>query len=149
VPNVKLYLVGNAPPLEIRSLTSNGQIEVTGRVDSLIPFYKDAEVVVCPLRIGGGVKVKVLEALGFGKAIVSTSIGAQGLDLSTYKAITIADEVSDFAEKAVRFLVHPNERHIQEQEALAYARTLPSWDQVSEAFARLYKEIGNSRVAKY
>ena len=148
VPNVKLFLVGNAPPPEICSLTSNSQIEVTGRVASLIPFYKHADVVVCPLRIGGGVKVKVLEALDFGKAIVSTSIGVQGLNLSTHRAVAVADDVTDFAENVVRLLVHPEERHIQEREALAYARTLPSWDQVSEAFARLYDEMANCGVSK-
>lgn len=148
VPNVKLYLVGNAPPPEICSLTSNKQIEVTGRVVSLIPFYKHADVIVCPLRIGGGVKVKVLEALGFGKAIVSTSVGAQGLDLSTYRAVAVADDVTDFAKNVVRFLVQREVRHIQEREALAYARTLPSWDQVSEAFARLYEEMADYRVSR-
>jgi glycosyltransferase involved in cell wall biosynthesis len=149
VPNAKLFLVGNAPPPEICSLTSkNRQIEVTGRVASLIPFYKDADIVVCPLRIGGGVKVKVLEALAYGKAIVSTSIGAQGLDLSTCQALTVADEVADFAKNVVRFLLHPEERRIQEREASAYARTLPSWDQVSEAFAQCYMEITDYRVSK-
>jgi glycosyltransferase involved in cell wall biosynthesis len=141
VPNAKLFLVGNAPPSEVCSLASNRHIEVTGRVASLIPFYKDADVVVCPLRIGGGIKVKVLEALGYGKAIVSTSIGAQGLDLSTYRAVAVADEATDFAKNVVRLLVHPEERHAQEIQALAYAGTLPTWDQVSEAFARLYEEI--------
>ncbi len=148
VPDAKLFLVGNAPPPEICSLTSNKQIEVTGRVASLIPFYKHADVVVCPLRIGGGVKVKVLEALGFGKAIVSTSVGAQGLDLLNLRAVAVADDLTDFAENVVRFLVHPEERHIQEQEALAYARTLPSWDQVSEAFARLYEEMADYRSSR-
>jgi glycosyltransferase involved in cell wall biosynthesis len=141
VPNVKLFLVGNAPPSEICSLRSNRHIEVSGLVDSLIPFYKNADVVVCPLRIGGGVKVKVLEALGHGKAIVSTSIGAQGLDLSTHRAVVVADEVRGFADNVVRLLVHPEERHIQERQALAYAGTLPTWDKVSEAFARLYDEM--------
>jgi glycosyltransferase involved in cell wall biosynthesis len=141
VPNVKLFLVGNAPPSEICSLRSNRHIEVSGLVDSLIPFYKHADVVVCPLRIGGGVKVKVLEALGHGKAIVSTSIGAQGLDLSTHRAVVVADEVRGFADNVVRLLVHPEERHIQERQALAYAGTLPTWDKVSEAFARLYDEM--------
>jgi len=141
VPNAKLFLVGNAPPSEISSLASSTHIEVSGRVASLIPFYKHADVVVCPLRIGGGVKVKVLEALGFGKAIVSTSIGAQGLDLSTYRAVAVADEETDFAENVVRLLLNPEERHMQERQAVAYARTLPTWDQVSEAFVRLYEEI--------
>lgn len=148
VPNVKLFLVGNAPPPEICSLTSNKQIEVTGRVASLIPFYKHADVVVCPLRIGGGVKVKVLEALGFGKAIVSSSVGAQGLDLSTYRAVAVADDQTHFAENVVRLLVQPKVRYTQEREALAYARTLPSWDQVSEAFARLYEEMAVYRVSR-
>jgi polysaccharide biosynthesis protein PslH len=141
VPNVKLFLVGNAPTSEICSLALNRNIEVSGRVPSLIPFYKHADVVVCPLRIGGGVKVKVLEALGHGKAIVSTSIGAQGLDLSTYRAVAVADEATDFAEIVVRLLVHPEERHSQERQALVYAATLPTWDQISEAFARLYDEM--------
>ncbi|MDQ3910065.1 MAG: glycosyltransferase family 4 protein [Thermoproteota archaeon] len=143
VPNVKLFLVGNAPPPEIYSLMSNKQIEVTGGVASVIPFYKRAHVVVCPLRIGGGVKVKVLEALGFGKAIVSTSIGAQGLDLSSHTAVVVSDEVTDFAEKVIRLLVHEESRRIQEQEAATYARTLPSWDQVSEGFVRLYQEMAD------
>jgi glycosyltransferase involved in cell wall biosynthesis len=145
VPNAKLLLVGNAPPPEICSLTLNKQIEVSGYVDSLTNFYKAADVVVCPLRIGGGVKVKVLEALNAGKAIVSTSIGAQGLNLSTYQAVTVADEVADFAEKVVRFLLDPQERYRQEQQALAYASILPTWDQATEAFVQCYKEMVDYR----
>jgi glycosyltransferase involved in cell wall biosynthesis len=145
VPNAKLLLIGNAPPPEICSLTLNKQIKVSGYVDSLTHFYKAADVVVCPLRIGGGVKVKVLEALNAGKAIVSTSIGAQGLDLSTYQAVTVADEVADFAEKVVRFLLDHQERYRQEQEALAYASILPTWDQATEAFVQCYKEIIDCR----
>lgn len=145
VPNAKLHLVGNAPPPEVSSLTLNKQIKVSGYVDSLTNFYKDADVVVCPLRIGGGVKVKVLEALNAGKAIVSTSIGAQGLNLSTYPSLTVADEVADFAEKVVRFLLDPQKRYRQEQQALAYASILPTWDQAIEAFVQCYKEIIDCR----
>ncbi len=145
VPNAKLHLVGNAPPPEVSSLTLNKQIKVSGYVDSLTHFYKDADVVVCPLRIGGGVKVKVLEALNAGKAIVSTSIGAQGLNLSTYPSLTVSDEVADFAEKVVRFLLDPQKRYRQEQQALAYASILPTWDQATEAFVQCYKEIIDCR----
>jgi glycosyltransferase involved in cell wall biosynthesis len=147
VPEVRLILVGNAPPQEICSLTSNGQIEVTGRVPSLIPFYKNADVVVCPLRIGGGVKVKVLEALELGKAIVSTSIGAQGLDLSTHRAVVVADERTDFAQNVIRLIQHPDERRIQEQQALAYSVTLPSWDQVTNTFSQLYEQMINRPIS--
>ena len=86
-------------------------------------------------------KVKVLEALNAGQAIISTSIAAQGLNLSTYHAVWVADEISDFAEKVVRFLLDHQERYRQEQEALAYASILPTWDQATEAFVQCYKEI--------
>ncbi|MFL6369542.1 MAG: glycosyltransferase family 4 protein [Nitrososphaeraceae archaeon] len=145
VPNAKLYLVGNAPPAEIRSLTANKQIEVTGFVNSLVPYYESANVVICPLRIGGGIKVKILEALNAGKAIVSTSVGAQGLDLTTHQALAIADGASDFAKKVIQFLLNPSERHRQEQEAQVYSKTLASWQQVSEQFANCYNEISSPR----
>jgi glycosyltransferase involved in cell wall biosynthesis len=141
VPDVRLILVGNAPPPEICSLASENQIEVTGPVASVMPFYKNADVVVCPLRIGGGVKVKVLEALCLGKAIVSTSIGAQGLDLSIHRAVAVADQATEFAQNVIRLLQHPEERRLQEQQSLAYSVTLPSWNEVTTTFSSLYKEI--------
>jgi polysaccharide biosynthesis protein PslH len=144
VPNAKLYIVGSHPPPQILSLRSN-RIEVTGYVDSVIPYYEMADVVVCPLRIGGGVKVKVLEALNAGKAIVSTSIGAQGLNHKDCQAIAIADEVPHFAQSVVRLLNDPVQRLKQEQGAVAYARKLPTWNNVSHAFARCYKELTSNR----
>jgi polysaccharide biosynthesis protein PslH len=143
VPKARLFLVGNAPPTKIRLLSANKRIEVTGFVNSLIPYYEAANVVICPLRIGGGIKVKILEALNAGKAIVSTSIGAQGLDLSTHQALAIADVASDFAKKVVQFLVDPIKRYRQEQEALAYSKVLPSWQQVSQEFANFYDEMSS------
>ena len=144
VPNAKLYIVGSHPPPQILSLRSN-RIEVTGYVDSVIPYYEMADVVVCPLRIGGGVKVKVLEALNAGKAIVSTSIGAQGLNHKDCQAIAIADDVPHFAQSVVRLLNDPVQRLKQEQGAVAYARKLPTWNNVSHAFARCYKEMTSNR----
>ncbi len=141
VPNARLYLVGNAPPMEIKALAVNKQIKVTGFVNSLVPYYKAASIVICPLRIGGGIKVKILEALNAGKAIVSTSVGAQGLDLKLHRALAIADEPPDFAKKAVQLLRDPDQRHRQEQEALAYSKKLPCWQQVSDQFSKCYNEI--------
>ena len=129
VPNAKLFIVGNDPPPQILSLKMNRQIEVTGYVDSVIPFYRMTDVVVCPLRIGGGVKVKVLEALNAGKAIVSKlSIGAQGLNPRDCQAITVADDVL-FAQSVVRLLNDPDQRVKQEHEALAYAKEPPHVEQ--------------------
>ena len=123
----------------------NRQIEVTGYVESVIPFYRMTDVVVCPLRIGGGVKVKVLEALNAGKAIVSTSIGAQGLNPRDCQAITVADDVTHFAQSVVRLLNDPDQRVKQEHEALAYAKNLPTWNNASHAFAECYREMTSCR----
>jgi polysaccharide biosynthesis protein PslH len=149
VPDAKLFLVGNCPPAEIRALgclnnsdmNSDTSLEVTGYVESLYPFYRAAKVVVCPLRIGGGVKVKVLEALKAGKAIVCTSIGAQGLGFINNGALCVCDKASDFAKNVVRFLVRPRERHLQEENALRFAETLPTWNQVKEEYVRCYNEM--------
>jgi glycosyltransferase involved in cell wall biosynthesis len=127
--------------MEIKALAVNKQIKVTGFVNSLVPYYKAASIVICPLRIGGGIKVKILEALNAGKAIVSTSVGAQGLDLKLHRALAIADEPPDFAKKAVQLLLDPDQRHRQEQEALAYSKKLPCWQQVSDQFSKCYNEI--------
>jgi glycosyltransferase involved in cell wall biosynthesis len=145
IPNAKLFVVGNEPPPSILSLNLKKQTEVTGLVESLIPFYRVADVVVCPLRIGGGIKVKILEAISAGKAIVSTSVGAQGLDLSTYKAVTIANGVIPFANSVIRLLQYPEERAKLEREALAYAKALPTWDQASSGFAKCYEEMATFR----
>ncbi|MDF2783270.1 MAG: hypothetical protein K0S89_662, partial [Nitrososphaeraceae archaeon] len=143
IPNAKLFVVGNEPPPSILSLNLKKQTEVTGLVESLIPFYRVADVVVCPLRIGGGIKVKILEAISAGKAIVSTSVGAQGLDLSTYKAVTIANGVIPFANSVIRLLLYPEERAKLEREALAYAKALPTWDRASSGFAKCYEEMAD------
>jgi polysaccharide biosynthesis protein PslH len=147
VPNAKLYIVGDHPPPQILSLRSSGRIEVTGYVDSVIPYYEMADAVVCPLRIGGGVKVKVLEALKAGKAIVSTSIGAQGLNHNGRQTIAIADDAPHFAQGVARLLNDPVQRLKQEHQAVAYAKKLPTWNNVSDAFVRCYKEMTSNRNA--
>jgi polysaccharide biosynthesis protein PslH len=144
VPNTVLFLVGNSPTAEIQALMNtnpvSSHIKVTGFVKSLNPFYKAAQVVVCPLRIGGGIKVKILEALKAGNAIVSTSAGAQGLDHNN-RALCIYDTVFDFANNVIRFLTNPHERYLQGQEALRFGRTLPTWKQVAEEYMYCYQKV--------
>jgi glycosyltransferase involved in cell wall biosynthesis len=167
VPDAKVFIVGNSPSSEILDLvvsnskvdtrtytlvnpnvqTIHAPVEITGYVDSLDPFYKFAKVVVCPLRIGGGVKVKILEALRAGKAIVTTPIGAQGFGLNN-EALCVCNKDSDFASNVVRFLINPEERHRQEERALHFASTLATWDQVKERYIGCYKELVTKQLAK-
>src|SRR4051812_39742636 len=102
-PDAKCYIVGKNPSPEVLELPSSHVI-VTGEVPSLIDYYERAELVVAPLQEGGGIKIKVVEALALGKAVVSTSIGAAGLDVQSGTHLSIADDPAAFAAEMVRLL---------------------------------------------
>ena len=105
-------------------------------MESLNPFYKSSHIVVLGL-----VEIKILEALKAGKAVVSTSIGPQGLNLNlNTRAICVCDKVFDFANNVVRLLKAPHERYLQEQEALRLGRTFPTWKQIAEEYMICYSK---------
>jgi glycosyltransferase involved in cell wall biosynthesis len=104
IPNLKITIAGNAPTDEIKSKSSK-QVVITGRVseEELHSLYNRAKVIVAPLRIGAGVKGKVVEALRMGVTIVTTSIGVQGLP-GYEEAIAVADDPTDFAKAVLNLL---------------------------------------------
>lgn len=140
VPDVELWLVGTDPPAEVRALAGE-RVRVTGRVPEIAPYIDAADVVVCPLRVGGGVKVKAIEALRRGKCIVSSTIGAQGLGGAARAALTIADEAEDFAGATARLLLDGELRAQAELRAKEAARTLPTWEAAAAALSRAYGEL--------
>ncbi|MBV9917972.1 MAG: glycosyltransferase [Solirubrobacterales bacterium] len=144
LPDVHVWLVGNAPPRELCSLESS-RVWVTGTVPDVVPYTKLAEVVVCPLRIGGGIKVKTIEALSCGKALVTTPIGAQGLPPAARAALVIAGEASAFAEATLHVLLDPERRHALERDARRAAGSLPTWDDAAGALGCTYDELARSR----
>ena len=141
VPSARLLLVGNAPPPDVVAMGASPRITVTGFVPSLLPFLDAAHVVVCPLRIGGGVKVKMLEALHAGKPIVSTTIGAQGLELGADGGVRIDDDAAQFARSVAHLLSDPAERARMGEAARRMARRLPTWDRAAEELLRCYAEL--------
>ena len=140
VPEARLYLVGNAPPPEVAALGGDGVV-VTGRVDSVEPYLDSATVVVCPLREGGGVKVKMLEALSRGKAVVTTSVGAQGLGDGAAACLEIHDRPRHFARAVVELIRNQEDRRRLERAAREFALGLPSWDDAAKALAGCYREL--------
>jgi glycosyltransferase involved in cell wall biosynthesis len=97
VPDVKFYVVGNAPSPEIKSLSQDKNIIVTGRVADVIPYIKKGSVFICPVRLGGGFRGKILEAMSVGRPVVSTSLGSEGIPAADRKNIIIVDEPERFA----------------------------------------------------
>jgi polysaccharide biosynthesis protein PslH len=140
IPDVHLWLVGDKPPHEVRAL-ENDRVRVTGRVRDVTPYVDAADVVVCPLRIGGGIKVKAIEALRRGKALVCSSVGAQGLAADVRDAVLIADDPQSFAGSVAGLLRHPGRRAELERQAAQAAISLPTWDEAARALGAIYDEL--------
>ncbi len=101
LPDVKFYIVGNHPPKEIVEL-QNENIVVTGFVPELEPYLLKARISVSPLRYGAGMKGKVGEALSYGLPVVTTSVGAEGMNLQHEEQVLIADDAQEFARQIIR-----------------------------------------------
>jgi glycosyltransferase involved in cell wall biosynthesis len=109
-PGARLQVVGKgpAPGLE-KQVSGFAGVEFVGEVTDVRPYLAQAAVVVVPLRIGGGSRIKILEALAMGKAVVSTSIGAEGLAVGHGIHLLLADTPADFASRTVDLLTSPQE----------------------------------------
>jgi glycosyltransferase involved in cell wall biosynthesis len=103
-PDVRLSIVGRAPTPAVRLLASEPGIHVTGRVDDVRPYMNEAAVYVVPLRIGGGTRLKIFEAMSMGKAVVSTTVGAEGLPVTNGEHLLLADEPRTLARAVVDLL---------------------------------------------
>lgn len=102
IPDVTLSIVGRAPTAAVQQLAERQGVRVTGRVDDVRPYIRNAAVFVVPLRIGGGTRLKIFEAMAMAKAVVSTTVGAEGLPVSHDRDILLADQPSSFADAVVR-----------------------------------------------
>jgi len=104
VPDVALTIVGRTPTPAVKKLAEERGVTVTGRVDDVRPFMRDASVYIVPLRIGGGTRLKIFEAMAMGKAVVSTTIGAEGLPVTDGEHVLLADDPASFARAVVHLL---------------------------------------------
>jgi sugar transferase (PEP-CTERM/EpsH1 system associated) len=138
-PELRLMIVGAQPAKPILALREQG-ITVTGTVDDVRPFYQSALTSVVPLRVGGGTRLKVLEAMAAGTPVVSTTLGAEGLAVTLGKDILIADTPQAMADAVVALQAESP----QWQELAANARRLVQmrydWSVVGEILWRLHTE---------
>ena len=141
VPDVRFSIVGGNPSTRVQKLAEREGVVVTGRVPEIKPYFAEATVFVVPLRIGSGTRLKILEALAMGKAIVSTSVGAEGLALKDGEEIFIADEPAAFADAVTRLLTDvPLRRRIGEN-GRARVEQDYDWRSIGEKLHLLYTKI--------
>ncbi len=131
-PNTKLWVVGRRPGKKILALAeSDPGIAVTGRVEDIRPSIAKGSVYIVPLRVGGGTRLKIFEAMAMGKAVVSTTIGAEGLPVTNGSDIVLADEPKHFADAVCRLLGSPEERKLIGDAARRLVEEKYSWGAVA------------------
>jgi glycosyltransferase involved in cell wall biosynthesis len=132
-PNARFQIVGRNPHPRVRRMASSF-VEVTGTIPSVAEYLRNATVVIVPLRIGGGTRLKIFEAMAMRKALVSTSIGAEGLDITSGKDCLLADDAQSFAAAILGVLRDPALRRSFEDNAAALAARY-DWSQIAKKFA--------------
>jgi glycosyltransferase involved in cell wall biosynthesis len=143
-PEATLDIVGDGPPEQVRELASDS-VRVTGAVPDLTELLDRAAVVAAPIAIGGGSRVKVLDALAAGKAVVTTSRGAAGLTVPAGEAIVIAEHDGDFASAITRLLSDRNARLRLGRRARAWAEQELMWSTMAERYGDLYARLAEKR----
>lgn len=146
VPKVRLCIVGRRPP-DVIVARRGPHVEVTGAVEDVRPHLERAAVVIAPLRIGGGTRLKILEAMAMGKAVVSTSIGAAGLDVVPERDLLIADDAQSFAAQCCRLLDNPGLSDEIGAAARAAVEARYGWGASVQRLSAFYGEVLEARGA--
>jgi glycosyltransferase involved in cell wall biosynthesis len=142
LPGCSLTLVGAAPASAVLALREIAGVEVTGTVPDVRPYYRDALAAIVPLRTGGGTRLKILEAMAAGVPVVSTALGAEGLDVAPGENILLADPANPDA--WVHQLTGLAQSESRRQQLTASARQLVreryDWNILGESLWKTYRE---------
>jgi len=138
VPAVHFYVVGQRPHPRLASLADHPAVTLTGQVPDVRPYIAGAAVYVVPLRIGGGTRLKVLEAMAMGQAVVSTRLGCDGFPFEDGREVVFADEPAEFAAGVLRLLRDAQAAVQLGQRARAYVAAHFGWDAIVPRLEAVY-----------
>ena len=139
VPAARFRIVGRNPDRRVQRLASES-VAVTGSVVSVVDHLEESTVVVVPLRVGGGSRLKIYEAMATGKAVVSTTVGAEGLDVHHGRDIVLADDPFAFAE-AVALLLKDAELRCRYERAAAALAGKYDWAVIGDRFSHVLETM--------
>jgi len=141
VPGVSLAVVGRDPTDRLRAAAAAAGVRVTGTVADVRPYVAEASIYVVPLRVGGGTRLKIFEALAMGKAVVSTRVGAEGLPIVSDRHFLQADSPADFARAVIGLLKDPARRRALGMAGRRLVEERHSWSRVTGEFERHCQEL--------
>ncbi len=141
VPGASWQIVGRNPPPEVWKLAQLPGVTVTGSVPDVRPYLAASAVAVAPLRIGSGTRLKILEALAMQKAVVSTSIGCEGLTVEPGKHLMVADQPEAFAQSIMELLHKPAMRAALGSAGRALVEADYGWERCGSQLLHVLEEI--------
>jgi sugar transferase (PEP-CTERM/EpsH1 system associated) len=140
-PEVSFEVVGRNPSRKLQALAEREKsMRLTGWVDDIRLFVARAAICIVPLRIGGGTRLKIFEAMAMGKAVISTTVGAEGLPVESGKDILLADTPNDFAQSVIGLLRDSLLRRRLGTGARSLVQENYSWGRVAESFVRTLQD---------
>jgi glycosyltransferase involved in cell wall biosynthesis len=141
LPEVRFYIVGSNPTDRVLKLSRQKGVIVTGSVEDVRPYIARAAVYVVPLRVGGGTRLKILQALAMKKAVVSTAVGCEGLDLQPDEHLFVADEPRQFAAKTIQLIKDPLLRCRLGENGRNLLREKFDWDVIVKGLELEYRKL--------
>lgn len=141
IPGATWYIVGKSPPPEVLSLAHLPGVTVTGEVPDVKPYLAAATVTIAPLLIGSGTRLKILEALAMRKAMVSTSLGCEGLSVVQGKHLIVADQAQTFVQNVVDLMQHREKRLALGSAGRALVEAEYSWQRCGDYVIRALEKM--------
>jgi hypothetical protein len=141
VPEAEVLIVGNHPEERVRALARIPGVQVTGFVPDVEPWIRSAAILLVPIRFGGGTRLKILEALRWERAIVSTSAGCAGLEPVSGKHLLIADGPGPFAEATIGLLGDPERRRRLGRDGRAWAEATYDWTRIGDRLLATVEDV--------
>jgi len=141
VPDARFVIVGTAPPPAVLALATPGVVTVTGDVDDVRPYLRGSSVFVCPLRIGAGVKNKILSAMAVGVPVVANSLSLSGIPVSAGRHVLVAETVADFAEKISSVLLNCELAEALSRQGRAFVEQERTWPLSVARYEAVYRGL--------
>jgi glycosyltransferase involved in cell wall biosynthesis len=139
VPNVTLTIIGKQPPQDFLDLAARDpDVKVTGYVPELPAYLEESALLVVPVRAGGGMRVRILEAFAYAMPVITTTIGLEGIDAENGRDVFVADTAMDFANRTVELLEDPSLQEKLSSNGRRLAETRYDWQVVLSAMMSIY-----------
>ncbi len=139
-PDTIIYVIGSNAPNEILNV-KHPNVKILGYVDSVQPYFKKCTVCVVPLRVGGGIRLKILEMFAMKKAVVSTSIGCEGLGVRHNEELLIADDIDSFTNCIIKLLSDAELNRRLGDTAYNFIIENYRWEQIASKFESVYESV--------